>query len=61
VKVGDLVTVTPACLNVYVIVERLSHDGDRLSLWSLHDGKGAHPMTQRFMKIISSAPDLEKS
>ena len=60
-KVGDLVTVSPARLNTYIIVERLSYEGDRLSLWLLHDGEASCPMTQRFMEIISSSPDLQKS
>ena len=54
-KVGDLVTVAPACLNVYIIIEQLSHEGERLSLWLLHDGEMSLPMTQRFMEIISES------
>ena len=52
-KVGDLVTVHPACINKYIIVERLSHEGERLSLWLLHDGKNPCAMTQRFMEVMS--------
>ncbi len=61
-KVGDLVTVHPARLNTYIIVERLSQlDCGKLTVWSLHDGEMSIRMTQRFMEIISSSPDLEKS
>ena len=60
-KVGDLVTVSPARLNTYIVVERLSHEGAEMSLWRLHDGETSCAMTQRFMEIISSSPDLQKS
>ena len=53
-KIGDLVTVHPARINNYIIVERLSDEGTRLSLWLLHDGKVSVPMTQRFMEIVSA-------
>ncbi len=54
-KVGDLVTVAPARRSTYVIIGRLSHEGERLSLWLLHDGEVSLPMTQRFMEIISES------
>ena len=54
-KVGDLVTVRPASLNTYVIIERLSHEGEELSLWLLHDGEVSVRMTQRFMEIVSES------
>ncbi len=54
-KVGDLVTVQPARINKYVVVERLSHEGPRLSLWLLSDGEASFPMTQRFMEMISES------
>ena len=54
-KVGDLVTVKPARINKYIVVERLSHEGPRLSLWMLSDGEGSFPMTQRFMEVISES------
>ena len=52
-KVGDLVTVRPASINTYIIVEQLSYEGEELSLWLLHDGETSVRMTQRFMEIIS--------
>ena len=53
-KVGDLVTIGPACLNVYVIVERLSESGGgKLTLWLLHDGDVSIRMTERFMEVVS--------
>ena len=54
-KVGDLVTVSPARLNTYIIVERLSYEGAKLSLWKLHDGETSCAMTQRFMEIVSES------
>ncbi len=53
-KVGDLVTVSPARLNTYIIVERLSYEG-AMSLWKLHDGETSCAMTQRFMEIVSES------
>jgi len=56
VKVGDLVTVHPACINTYVVVERLSESGGgKLTLWLLHDGETSIRMTQRFMEVISES------
>ena len=52
-KVGDLVTVHPACLNRYIIIERLSYEGTQSSLWLLHDGGNPCAMSQRFMEVIS--------
>ena len=61
-KVGDLVTVSPARLNRYIVVERLSEFNEfGRTLWLLHDGETSVQMTQRFMEIISTSPDLEKS
>ena len=55
-KVGDLVTVHPACINTYVVVERLSESGGgKLTLWLLHDGETSIRMTQRFMEVISES------
>ena len=54
-KIGDLVTVRPASVNTYIIVERLSHEGEELSLWLLHDGEGSIRMTQRFMELVSES------
>ena len=54
-KVGDLVTVHPACINTYIIIGRLSYEGERLSLWLLHDGEVSVSMTQRFMELVSES------
>ena len=57
-KVGDLVTVHPACISKYIIVERLNYKGEDRSLWLIHDGEKPYRMTQRFMEVVSSSPHL---